>query len=70
VTLRIDHALFTGDALFAGSVGRTDFQNSDTAALMEAIRGKLMTHSDDHLVYSGHGPVSTIGQERRYNPFL
>jgi glyoxylase-like metal-dependent hydrolase (beta-lactamase superfamily II) len=70
VTLRIGNALFTGDALFAGSVGRTDFQNSDTEALMTAIKEKLMTHGDEFLVLSGHGPVSTIGQERRYNPFL
>lgn len=70
VSLKIDGLLFTGDALFAGSVGRTDFQNSDTAALMEAIKGKLLTQPDETLVYSGHGPASTIGQERRYNPFL
>ena len=70
VTLKIGNALFTGDALFAGSVGRTDFPNSDTQALMSAIRDKLLTQPDEMLVYSGHGPVSTIGQERRYNPFL
>ncbi|GAC1654113.1 MAG: MBL fold metallo-hydrolase [Candidatus Dormibacteraceae bacterium] len=70
VTLKIGNALFTGDALFAGSVGRTDFPNSDTEALMTGIREKLMTHGDEFLVLSGHGAVSTIGQERRYNPFL
>lgn len=70
VTLKIGNALFTGDALFAGSIGRTDFPNSDTQALMSAIRDKLLTQPDEMLVYSGHGPVSTIGQERRYNPFL
>jgi glyoxylase-like metal-dependent hydrolase (beta-lactamase superfamily II) len=70
ITLKIGNALFTGDALFAGSVGRTDFHNSDTEALMNAIREKLMVHGDEYLVFSGHGPVSTIGQERRYNPFL
>jgi glyoxylase-like metal-dependent hydrolase (beta-lactamase superfamily II) len=62
--------LFTGDALFAGSVGRSDFSNSDGQALIEGIRANLMSQPDDLLVYSGHGPVSTIGQERRYNPFL
>lgn len=70
VTFKIENALFTGDALFAGSVGRTDFDNSDTDALMTGIREKLMTHDDAFLVLSGHGAVSTIGQERRYNPFL
>jgi glyoxylase-like metal-dependent hydrolase (beta-lactamase superfamily II) len=70
VTLRIQNALFTGDALFAGSIGRSDFSNSDGRALLEGIREELMTHDDELLVFSGHGPVSTIGQERRYNPFL
>lgn len=70
ITLKIGNALFTGDALFAGSIGRSDFHNSDAQALLEGIRSKLMTQPDDHLVYSGHGAVSTIGQERRYNPFL
>jgi hydroxyacylglutathione hydrolase len=70
VTLRIGGALFTGDALFAGSIGRSDFSNSDGRALLDGIRSQLMTQPDDLLVLSGHGPVSTIGQERRYNPFL
>jgi hydroxyacylglutathione hydrolase len=70
VTLRIENNLFTGDALFAGSIGRSDFSNSDGGALIEGIQRELMAHGDDLLVFSGHGPVSTIGQERRYNPFL
>jgi len=70
VTLRIGNALFTGDALFAGSIGRSDFSNSDGQVLLEGIRERLLTQPDDRLVFSGHGPVSTIGQERRYNPFL
>ncbi len=70
VTLKIGTVLFTGDALFAGGVGRSDFSNSDGKVLLNGIRTKLMSLSDDHMVYSGHGPVSTIGQERRYNPFL
>ena len=70
VTLRIGNALFTGDALFAGSIGRSDFSNSDGRALLDGIREELMSQPDDLLVFSGHGPVSTIGQERRYNPFL
>jgi hydroxyacylglutathione hydrolase len=70
VTLRIGSALFTGDALFAGSIGRSDFSNSDGGALIAGIRDHLLSQADDLLVYSGHGPVSTIGQERRYNPYL
>jgi hydroxyacylglutathione hydrolase len=70
VTLAIGNCLFTGDALFAGSIGRSDFANSDGQALLDGIRRKLMTQPDELLVLAGHGPVSTIGQERRYNPFL
>ena len=70
VTLKIGKLLFTGDALFAGSVGRTDFPNSDTQALMEAVKGKLLVQDDDYVVLSGHGPASTIGREKRTNPFL
>jgi len=70
VTLKIGGALFTGDALFAGSIGRSDFSNSDGEALLEGIRSQLLSQPDDHLVLSGHGPITTIGQERRSNPFL
>lgn len=70
VTLKIDGYLFTGDALFAGTVGRSDFANSDSRALLDGIRAKLLTQPDDAVVYSGHGPKTTIGRERRMNPFL
>jgi hydroxyacylglutathione hydrolase len=70
VTLKIDGFLFTGDALFAGSIGRSDFANSDSAALLDGIRTKLLTQPDDSIVYSGHGPATTIGREKRSNPFL
>jgi hydroxyacylglutathione hydrolase len=70
VTLKIGSLLFTGDALFAGSIGRSDFQNSDGRALIEGIRSGLLSLPDDCVVYSGHGPVTTIGRERRHNPFL
>jgi len=70
VTLKIDGHLFTGDALFAGSIGRSDFTNSDTAALLEGIKSRLLSQADDAIVYSGHGPATTIGRERRMNPFL
>jgi hydroxyacylglutathione hydrolase len=70
VTLKIGNALFTGDALFAGSIGRSDFANSDGTALLEGIRGKLLTEPEESLVLAGHGPASTIGREKEYNPFL
>lgn len=70
VTLKINGFLFTGDALFAGSIGRSDFANSDGEALLAGIREKLLSQTDDLIVYSGHGPATTIGRERRTNPFL
>jgi hydroxyacylglutathione hydrolase len=70
VSLRIGDSLFTGDALFAGSVGRSDFHNSDGRALLHGIKTRLLVLPDEITVYSGHGPATTIGQERRTNPFL
>ena len=70
VSLKIDGFLFTGDALFAGSIGRSDFANSDGRALIDGIREKLLGLPDDLIVYSGHGPATTIGRERKTNPFL
>jgi glyoxylase-like metal-dependent hydrolase (beta-lactamase superfamily II) len=62
--------VFTGDALFAGSIGRTDFPGGDLMTLLRAIKANLMTLPDDTKVFSGHGPASTIGEERVENPFL
>jgi glyoxylase-like metal-dependent hydrolase (beta-lactamase superfamily II) len=70
VTLKIGDNLFTGDALFAGSIGRSDFSNSNAEELLLGINGKLLSQPDSHIVYSGHGPATTIGRERRTNPFL
>ena len=70
VSLKIDGFIFTGDALFAGSVGRSDFANSDGAALLAGIRTHLLSQPDETIVYSGHGPATTIGRERSTNPFL
>jgi hydroxyacylglutathione hydrolase len=70
VTLKIGDHLFTGDALFAGSIGRSDFRNSNSTALLEGIHGKLLSQPDHLTVHSGHGPATTIGEERRTNPFL
>jgi hydroxyacylglutathione hydrolase len=62
--------VFTGDALFLGSIGRTDFPGSSHEALLESIHKKLLVLPEDTIVYSGHGPDTTIGQERDFNPFL
>jgi glyoxylase-like metal-dependent hydrolase (beta-lactamase superfamily II) len=70
VTFKIHKLLFTGDALFAGSIGRSDFRNSDGRALLAGIHAKLLTLPDDYAVFSGHGPATTIGRERKANPFL
>ncbi len=61
---------FTGDALFAGSIGRTDFQYSNHGDLMKNIREKLLTLPEDTVIWPGHGNRSTIGREKNSNPFL
>ncbi len=62
--------VFTGDALFAGSIGRTDFTGGDLLTLLRSIKTNLMTLPDDTKIFPGHGPASTIGEERTENPFL
>ena len=62
--------VIAGDTLFAGSVGRTDLPGGDMAVLIRSIRTRLLTLPDGMLVYPGHGPATTIGEERRGNPFL
>jgi glyoxylase-like metal-dependent hydrolase (beta-lactamase superfamily II) len=63
-------SLFVGDTLFAGSIGRTDLPGGDTETLLRSIRDVLFAFPDDTVVWPGHGPQTTIGQERRTNPFL
>ncbi len=62
--------VFGGDVLFAGSVGRTDFPDGDFEQLAAGIREKLFMLPDETIVLSGHGPATTIGQEKRSNPFV
>jgi hydroxyacylglutathione hydrolase len=62
--------VFTGDALFAGSIGRTDLPGGDMDTLLGSIKANLMTLPDNTKVLCGHGPASTIGVERQVNPFL
>jgi hydroxyacylglutathione hydrolase len=63
-------AVFTGDTLFAGSVGRTDFPGGDHHRLIEGVVKKVFPLGDELRVYPGHGPASTIGRERSTNPFF
>ncbi len=69
----VDHEgrrVFTGDALFAGSVGRTDLPGADASLLIRSIREQLMTLPEEYIVLPGHGPATTIAEEHRHNPFL
>lgn len=63
-------AIICGDALFAGSIGRTDFPGGNLDLLLENIRRKIFILPDDTLVMSGHGPVTTVGREKQTNPFF
>ena len=66
----LDKSVYCGDTLFAGSIGRTDFPGASHELLLESIRNKLMNLPDDTKVRPGHGQETTIGVERRTNPFL
>lgn len=70
IALHADDCLFVGDTLFAGSVGRTDFPGGDFDALKASIQGKLFALDDRVKVFTGHGPETTIGEEKRHNPFV
>jgi hydroxyacylglutathione hydrolase len=63
-------AIFTGDTLFAGSIGRTDFPGGNHTGLIEGVRSKIFVLDGSIRVYPGHGPASTIERERRSNPFF
>lgn len=63
-------AIFSGDTLFAGSVGRTDLPGGDTEALVAAVRHKLFSLDEMLPVFPGHGPATTLGHEKRANPFV
>jgi glyoxylase-like metal-dependent hydrolase (beta-lactamase superfamily II) len=62
--------LFSGDTLFAQSVGRTDFPKGSASLLIRGIKDKLMALPDETTVYTGHNDITTIGTERMYNPYL
>ena len=70
VTYAVEDALFSGDVLFRGSIGRTDLPGADHATLMRSIAGLLDAYPDETTVYPGHMGITTLGAERAANPFL
>ncbi len=70
ISLLFDKTVFVGDTLFAESIGRTDFPGGSYSQLINSIKTKLMTLDDEVKAYPGHGPATTIGWERRQNPFI
>ena len=70
ICLYVEDQLIVGDTLFAGSVGRTDLPGGDHQALINSIKSRLLVLPDATLVHPGHGPATTIGREKLYNPFL
>ncbi len=70
ICIKFKNYLFTGDSLFAGSVGRTDFKGGSTEMLISSIREKLFRLDDNLIVLPGHGPASTLKEEKENNPFF
>jgi len=70
ISLYADGEVFVGDTLFAGSIGRTDFPGGSFEVIRESIQQKLFQLGDNVRVHTGHGPATTIGHEKRHNPFV
>jgi glyoxylase-like metal-dependent hydrolase (beta-lactamase superfamily II) len=70
VSFLYDRMVFCGDTLFQGSIGRSDFRKGSFEDLSNSIKTRLYTLPDDTIVYTGHGPVTTIGDEKKYNAFV
>lgn len=70
ICLKGDGVIFTGDTLFCEGIGRTDFEYGSEEGIVWSIKEKLLTLADDYLVCPGHGPSTTIGNERKNNPFI
>jgi hydroxyacylglutathione hydrolase len=70
ISLLTDKIIFTGDLIFCGSVGRTDLPGGSHRELLRSIEKKVLIREDDTVIYPGHGPATTVGEERRNNPFL
>jgi glyoxylase-like metal-dependent hydrolase (beta-lactamase superfamily II) len=70
ISIKLDGVVFTGDTLFASGIGRTDLPAGDEEAIFRSIKERLFTLDDETIVYPGHGRESTIGEEKRSNPFF
>lgn len=70
ISIAVEKALFTGDTLFNGSIGRTDFPGGSHKEIIQSIKTRLFTCPDDTVVYPGHGPSTTIKAEKESNPFV
>lgn len=70
ITVRVGDSLFTGDLLFYGSIGRTDFAGGSYEQLLNSVKTKVLPYPDQVRVYPGHGPATTVGNERKSNPYL
>jgi hydroxyacylglutathione hydrolase len=70
ITLVTDDLAFVGDVIFRESIGRTDFPGSSHQQLIETIQTKIYTLPDNTVLYNGHGPETTVGHEKQYNPFV
>jgi glyoxylase-like metal-dependent hydrolase (beta-lactamase superfamily II) len=70
VCFHFEHDLFAGDTLFYGGIGRTDLPGGNYNQILNSIKTKLFVLPDDLKVYCGHGPATTIGREKQYNPFV
>lgn len=70
ICIKVKDCLFTGDTLFANSIGRTDFEGGSFEKIIDSIKSKLLVYDDQTKVFPGHGPASTIGRERASNPFI
>lgn len=70
VTFQVEDHLFTGDTLFKGSIGRTDLEGGSQKQLINSIKEKLLLLKNDHKVYPGHGPETSLDEEQKNNPFL
>ena len=70
ISLVTSGVVFVGDLIFSGSIGRTDFPGGDYQTLIDSVRNKIFTLDDDTIIYSGHGPATTVGREKRSNPFF
>ncbi|SES97130.1 MBL fold metallo-hydrolase [Anaerobranca gottschalkii] len=70
ILIQIENFIFSGDTVFAGSIGRTDLPGGDMKTLLNSIKSKFLTLPDSHIVYPGHGEETTVKEERENNPFF